>query len=82
MADEARSSYELKHIFDLTRMQQFARDTKAGFDEKRFLRYATDNLENLGIMKRATRKHHAGWHKVELTLNGAIMAEGGFNLVL
>lgn len=55
MADDAGSSYELKHIFDMTRMQQFARDTKAvwaDFDERRFLRAATDDLDNLGIMQR------------------------------
>jgi 3-methyladenine DNA glycosylase AlkC len=27
-----------------------------------------------------TRTHHAGHHKVELMVNGAILAEGGFNL--
>ena len=29
-----------------------------------------------------TRKHHAGFHRVELIVNGDVLAEGGFELTL
>lgn len=54
MPDE-QNSYELKHIFDVARLQHFARETKAiwpAFDETRFFLAASDSLDNLGIMQR------------------------------
>lgn len=29
-----------------------------------------------------TRRHHAGFHRVELMINGEVLAESGFDLVI
>lgn len=55
MTSETNSSPELKHIFNLARLQHFSRETKAiwpAFDEGRFKRIAAHDLDNLGIMQR------------------------------
>lgn len=48
----------LKEIFDRARIEKFATDTKTvwdGFDEARFIEFATDGLDDLGIMQRMRR---------------------------
>ncbi len=55
MADSAERAPALKEIFNRERLRHIARQTAAlspGFDEKRFLKLATDGLDELGIMQR------------------------------
>ncbi|EBV3599720.1 DNA alkylation repair protein, partial [Salmonella enterica subsp. enterica serovar Virchow] len=64
MADQTASP-ELKHIFDLARLNAFARETKAiwpAFDEGRFLGIVSTDLDALGIMQRM-RQVAEGFHQ-------------------
>jgi 3-methyladenine DNA glycosylase AlkC len=55
MADSAEGAFALKEIFNRERLKHIARETAAvwtRFDQKRFLKRATEGLDDLGIMQR------------------------------
>lgn len=55
MTDSAEGAFALKEIFNRERLKHIGRETAAvwpQFDQKRFMKHATEGLDDLGIMQR------------------------------